>query len=447
MVDGSRRRVQMTRIKPTTPMTTIIRLMVSLASLTPTACSLGAEQPTALPWQINSPIITVKKELYREHPRPGAAALTSIFRVGPKLERMEIQSVEARDDVPSEVRIRFSPDNGRTWSEFVRASETLSYPKGVEVWEGSGCKVYDPEARVLVDTWLRQISLEGNYHNFTYYRLSHDHGRTWSAPKQLRYEDGDAFDPDEPLKPAFLQRNQAYFGSNLLRHSNGTLIHCVAHANAPGDPENDQRPWRMGSLCFIGRWDKRARDYRWTAGKRGSISPEVSSRGLMEPEVAELKDKCVLVIWRGSDTARTPGRKWFSVSHDGGMTLTEPQELKYDDGSRFYSPSSYHRMIRHSVTKKLYWIGNISAVPPKGNSPRYPLVIAEVEEKIPALRKTTVTTIDDRQPEQSDQVQFSNFSLLENPETHELELYLTTYGSDAKNIFSADCYKYRVALK
>jgi hypothetical protein len=29
------------------------------------------------------------------------------------------------------------------------------------------------------------------------------------------------------------------------------------------------------------------------------ISPGVSSRGLMEPEVAELKDGRVLVIWRG----------------------------------------------------------------------------------------------------------------------------------------------------
>jgi hypothetical protein len=33
-------------------------------------------------------------------------------------------------------------------------------------------------------------------------------------------------------------------------------------------------------------------------------------------------------------------------------------------------------MIRDSVTGKLYWIGNICAAPPSGNSPRYPLVIA-----------------------------------------------------------------------
>ncbi|MBM3235430.1 exo-alpha-sialidase [Candidatus Poribacteria bacterium] len=410
-----------------------------------------------MPWQVNKPIVSVKKELYKQHPKLGAAAMVSVFYVGPNLERMEIHALEIRDDVPSEPMRRYSTDNGRTWSQFEPLPPTLSYPNGVEVWEGSGPKFYDPIAGVLMEMWLRQIAVNGLYNNFTYYRLSHDHGKTWTTPRQLRYEEGDDFDPRNPLKPSFLKYNQAYFGSNILRHSNGTLIHGVAHANASGDPDNDTRPWRMGSLCFIGRWDANAHDYQWTAGKRVEISPDLSSRGLMEPEVAELKDGRVLVIWRGSNTAKTPGRKWFSLSNDGGMTLNEVfasltdafglrQELKYDDGSSFYSPSSYHRMIRHSVTEKLYWIGNISATPPNGNSPRYPLVIAEVDEEIPALKKSTVTVIDDQQPGQSAAIQFSNFSLLENRETHELELYLTTYGQDEKNVFSADNYKYTLTL-
>ena len=411
---------------------------------------------SVMPWEVNKPIISVKKELYKKHPRPGAAALVSVSYVGSKLERMEVHALEIRDDVPSEPMRRYSTDNGRTWSEFEPLPETLSYLSGVEVWEGSGPKFFDPVAGVLVEMWLRQIAHNGLYNNFTYYRFSHDHGKTWATPKQLRYEEGADFDPKEPLKPGFLKRNQAYFGSNILHHSkgkhgceadvNGTLIHCVAHANAKVDPDNDKRQWRMGSLCFIGRWDVSARDYQWTAGKRVEISPDLSSRGLMEPEVAELKDGRVLVIWRGSNTAKTPGRKWFSISSDGGMTLSEVQELKYDDGSSFYSPSSYHRMICHSVTKKLYWIGNISAVPPSGNSPRYPLVIAEVDEEIPALKKSTVTAIDNRQPGQNAAVQFSNFSLLENRKTHELELYLTTYGQDENNVFSADNYKYTLTL-
>jgi hypothetical protein len=195
-------------------------------------------------------------------------------------------------------------------------------------------------------------------------------------------------------------------------------------------------------LCFIGEWDVNAGDYRWVAGGRVSAPLQVSSRGLLEAEVAELKDHRVLVCWRGSDTPQTAGHKWFSISTDGGRTLSPVRELKYDDGSAFYSPSSIHRMIRSSATRKLYWIGNISAVPPKGDSPRYPLVIAEVDETKPALKRGTVTVIQDRQPGESEQVQLSNFALLENRATRELELYMTNFGYDPKEMYTGDVYKY-----
>jgi hypothetical protein len=62
----------------------------------------------------------------------------------------------------------------------------------------------------------------------------------------------------------------------------------------------------MASLCFVGKWDPKTQDYNWKAGKRVEISPYLSSRGLMEPEVAELKDGRLLIVWRGSDTPKTP---------------------------------------------------------------------------------------------------------------------------------------------
>jgi hypothetical protein len=211
----------------------------------------------------------------------------------------------------------------------------------------------------------------------------------------------------------------------------------------------------MGSVVFFGRWNAQREDYDWEPGARVEISPEHSARGLMEPEVAELTDGRLLVVWRGSthgwdgSVAKLPGCKFFSISNDGGRTLTPPAVWKYDDGSEFYSPSSIHRMIRHSVTGKLYWLGNISPTPPNGNSPRYPLVIAEVDEAQAALKKGTVTVIDDRQPSQGQDVQFSNFSLLEDRETHALELYLTTYGQEPEpaDWATADGYKYFLKLK
>jgi hypothetical protein len=55
-------------------------------------------------------------------------------------------------------------------------------------------------------------------------------------------------------------------------------------------------------------------------------------------------------------------------------------------------------MLRDSITGKLCWFGNICPEPPNGNWPRYPLIIAEVDENKAALKRSTVTAIDDRNP-------------------------------------------------
>ena len=172
----------------------------------------------------------------------------------------------------------------------------------------------------------------------------------------------------------------------------------------------------------------------------------------MEPEVAELRDGRLLVVWRTSthgwdgSVARLPGRKYFSLSTDGGRTLSPPTEWKYADGTSFYSPSSYHRMLRHS-NGKLYWFGNICAKPPDGSRPRYPLVMAEVDEDKPALKRETVTVIDDYDPKtQTEWIQYSNFSLTEDRETHAFELYLTGWGEYADG-YQANVFRYTIALR
>jgi len=406
----------------------------------------AGDRPEALPWKVNTPIVSVKKELYRKHPRPGASAGASDGYIGPKLERLAYQAQEIQDDVTEGVTARFSSDNGRTWTEFKPIPQTQPDPAAAGM-SGAGPTVFDPTSGLLVGMFLRQMSVGSQSHNYTYVGYSRDFGRSWTKPALLRYEPGDDFDPKNHLKPSFLQHNQGYLGSNILIRHDGALVHCVGLANAPHDPDNDSRDYRNGSLCFIGQWNPQAKDYIWAPGKRVEVSTDITSRGLLEPAVAELTDKRLLVVWRGSDTPKTPGRKWFSISKDGGMTLSDPAEWKYDDGSRFYSPSSKHAMLRHSVTGRLYWFGNICPEPPDGNWPRYPLVIAEIDEKLAALKRSTVTAIDDRRPDQKGNVQFTNFSLMENRETHDLQILLTIYGEDPGDWRNSDCYKYTLRLE
>ena len=414
--------------------------------------------PTRKQTGISNP--EVKREVYVKRPDPkgktpsnahyDGGALVKVYYIGPGLQREEEVAFQKISDTPENPKRRRSMDNGRTWSEYEELPPIVTRDHGVLVFWGTSTSFHDPTTNLLVSIWLRQTRVKP-YACHCSSRFSKDEGRTWSEPKFLRYEDGADFDPDNPLDLAFLKNNQAYFGNNIIRHSSGKLIHVACSVNVPyenltGKSYDSRVPKdakNIGSRCFIGEWEQAAGDYAWTPGAPVWIPLEVSARGLMEPSVVELKDGRLLVVWRGSNTPITPGRKWFSVSDDGGKTLSPVREWKYDDGTRFYSPSSIHRFIRHSVNGKLYWIGNICPKPPKGNWPREPLIIAEVDESIPALKRDTVTVIDKKGPGDSDKLQLSNFHVLENRETHELELYLTRWGG----FEGGNAYKYTLTFK
>ena len=85
--------------------------------------------------------------------------------------------------------------------------------------------------------------------------------------------------------------------------------------------------------------------------------------------------------------------------------------------------------IRSSRTGKVYWVGNISRFLPRGNHPRYPLIIAELDEEMLGLRRETVTIIDDREPDDPADVQFSNFGVVEDPPTGHIVLHMNRYMS------------------
>jgi len=210
-----------------------------------------------------------------------------------------------------------------------------------------------------------------------------------------------------------------------------------------------------GLLCFVGKWQPAEETYRWEVSKPLYVPRRVAGRGLMEPVIAELTDGRLLLVMRGSNhvfppdpkvTVENGGHKWMSVSEDGGRTWSAVTDLRYDTGEQFYSPSAFARLLRHSRTAKLYCFLNISPNPTHGNAPRYPLYIAEVDEAAAAIRKTTLTVIDDRDPDSDpEELQLSNFSVFENRETGEFELYLTRYD-ETPVPFMANAYKYVIRL-
>jgi hypothetical protein len=421
---------------------------------------------------------SVKKELYVPSPEPRVGVTLSMCYIGNGLKREEIRAIIRSSDWVEKPRKRISVNNGRTWSEWEIIDEK-SKIQGTCTMEGGetqgGTGPYDPVSRRLIKPVFQRIIKgkpevamseiwKGNrlFCDHGFYQLSDDDGLTWGEAFQLKYEEGPDFNPEDWADEKYYRTNEMYIG-NAITLKNGSVVISATvpvpfmdeeDRNLPSVFPNNYREGCVGgAICFVGRWDKSLRNYSWKVSKPVFLPRRISTRGLDELHISELLNGKLLLVIRGSNTGldrlKCPGRKWFSMSNDGGLTWIEVKDIRYDTGEQLYSPASMSSTIRSSENGKLYWVGNISEYPAEGNSPRYPLQIVEIDEDTICLKKRTLTIIDNRDPaHDSASLQLSNFSLLENRETNEIEIYLTRLGErgGGADIWTADAYKYTLSL-
>jgi hypothetical protein len=381
------------------------------------------------------------RELYAPPGGENVAQMVAVSYIDGGFTREEIWSTECESDAPRKHERRVSRDNGRRWSEFETIEDKVNVQRpdgGIATSLGTG--ICEPPLGILFRVILRR--LWPGMKLYTYAWGNHEHpfndhvfvAEDDRTEKMLRYEDGPDFSPENPFDPAFCAANRAYPGSGMAFARDGTVYYPIV-SYKPGRDYSFNR----GGVRVMRREPATG---EWIASEPQYISPEVSSRGLLEPDVALLRNGALLVVCRGSDTPETPGRKWMCMSTDGGRTLSPVEELRYDGGSRFYSPSSIHRFFRSSRNGRLYWIANIVPCPPRGNSPRYPLCIAEIDEERPSVVKDSIVVVDDRREGEPDAVQLSNWSQLENRETLDWEFYLTRIGESPQRFWESGVYRY-----
>lgn len=419
---------------------------------------VGASAPNAAGEVIrDEPLSRITRTLYMHSPREGQSYVINNFYVGHAgLDRYQVRTTQVQGDVYQDAKIRFSSDNGRTWSEFRKdVEQDITVKEGYAREPSIFPPVYDPVAkRMLRMTLLRthkgdpRISGHKQLWDKSIWQSSGDDGRTWDPPKLLKYEEGADYSATDWSNPEFLTHNRSYTGYNIQPLADGGMATACSIGttivNEKGEKENVG-----GVVLFIGHWNAAQRTYQWQASNTVAVSKAISSRGLFEGWVSQLANGDLFVDMRASRTKKNPGRGFYAISKDGGKTLGKAMELKYDDDTRFFRPSSLGKMLRHSVTGKLYWFGNINDFPDlsDGNRPRYPLYFAEVDEDKPALKRHTLSVIDDYDPKtQTASIQFSNFSVVEDRETHVFELYLTGWG-EYKNGRTAHVYRYAIPLK
>ncbi len=149
-----------------------------------------------------------------------------------------------------------------------------------------------------------------------------------------------------------------------------------------------------------------------------------------------------------------PNCKWVSYSGDRGKTWSYAVPLTDTEGNILESSSSGSYLFRSEANGKLYWIGNLCLKGERsiGNWPRHTLFIAEMEERPNiAIKKETLSIIAQRNPEESDQIQHSNFICYQDRQTGEIVLFMNRFfergGYENMAWHNTDLYEYRISLE
>ena len=359
-----------------------------------------------------------------------------------------IRFEELKDDIFSNFELGLSSDHGRNWSDVERWKATPPGPDGRLRRLFIYGSFFDPKNGRLVlmgneGTLRNDHPLDGQTNYYPIYRVSQVGGRTWLFEERV-IQSGKTYTKEHPFEGVRVGSNSLTVSNALTSRSDGAVVVPVQISHAGPDGKLFRPPGAytyLDAAVLIGNWRKDGR-LEWQLSQRLNLPPEKSLRGIFEPTVVEMPDGRMLMVCRTNS-----GRKWFSVSRNGGLSWTKPGVWRYTDGTLFFSPSSISRLVRHS-TGAYFWIGNISPEHPRGNAPRYPLVIGRVDPKSLRLIRESVTTIDSRGTGDPAGLQLSNFCVHEDRQTRNLIVRVTRWDGkpSGKGPVTGNVYAFAIGL-
>ncbi len=352
---------------------------------------------------------------YAYYTKPTGGALLSIH------ERW------TRSDTIDVAYFRDSTDNGRTWSA-PREVATGEKVQGGMLRRALRAGFVDPHTGRFLRFWCEGVlptdnPIEGMRQWNIFYTID------GAGPYQI-IQHGKEFNATHPLPGIYTGRNCVMLGDVpclpiMLR--DGTIL-LPAETSPLGPDGKLYNP--TGAFTYTDNTVLRARwkgkQLTWEAGEPIKGDPERSTRGMDEGTIETLADGRLILVMRGSNSGKTslPGYRWISFSSDKGWHWTKPVPWTYSHGEPFYSPASCSQLFRHS-NGKLYWLGNLSAANPRGNSPRYPFFLGEVDQDSGLLIQESLIKIDDRQPGESEILMLTSPYAREDRETKQIVLHMS----------------------
>jgi hypothetical protein len=385
-------------------------IAATLLVLALAATSVGAEAPSP-----GGPTgrLTLKEKTLLEKPSP----LRGAFYVGTSGVEMMTYGARSTDDGATWVPYQPQPDFQAGLSPNFRRSP---YPGFVDPVNNRLLTVVFAMDRSDVDRNIEEPA-ETASDSYIRYRVSLDGGKTFLFDEPVIQKGN--YDFKHPLAGLYLGKNAIFLGDmgcRPIRTRQGNILvpAQMTILNAEGKIETFGSGWDYyHSLMLVGTWRDDSR-LDWQVSDQIAADPARTARGLYEPTLAEMPDGRILCVMRGSNGLKKdpnhqlPSHKWHSVSTDGGLHWTKPEPWHYSSGEPFFSPSSMSQLIAGS-SGRFYWIGNLSPENCQANSPRWPLVVGEVDPKSMMLIKQSVIAIDTRSPDEPAGVQLSNFYAFE----------------------------------
>lgn len=426
--------------------------------------------------------ILIKKELI-EKARTDATCewRKQYYLEGEGLKRLETRAFEKLSDSIEYTEYRTSEDNGKNWSEWEREIVTGRKTCGDDEYEffydSNNRDLWNPVHKHYISGKTLRIFIGGyiaaadlDYAGGVGF---YDHGFIEVKEGDKIYEQMVAYEEGNTV---FSEEN--YHNDDFLKKNNGVAYQIIVLKNGDlligvegvpmykacaiaGVDVNKIFPGRIedyGALLVArGKWDNENKHYDFTFSNPLYLADYQSTRGVSEPGFVELESGKILVTLRGSNVAHhwyeglspyMPGYKYFSISEDGGKTFKAPIPWHFNTREVVYSSATYSRIFRSIKNNKIYWVGNITdPVNTYGNYPRYPLYIVEIDEEWGVAKKETLTMIDTKAENENENVQFSNFSILQNRENGDVEILLTKLEQfKDRPVFEGDVIKYTVTL-
>jgi len=340
---------------------------------------------------------------------------------------VSIEERWSRSDTIDVAYSRNSQDNGRTWSAPTETKTGEKRPEGM-LRRHLRCGYVDPKTGRFIQFRNEGIlptdnPLEGLRCWNIFYSVDGE-----GSYQVIQH--GKEFNASHPLPGIYSGKNCVMLGDLpclpiTLKDGSVLLPVQTTPLGPDGNLYNPTGGYTYTDVAVLhARWKGKHLEWQMAGPIKGD--PERSTRGMDEGTIETLADGRLILVMRGSNDKKPtlPGYRWVSYSSDGGWHWTTPTPWTYTHGEPFYSPSSCSQLLRHS-NGKLYWLGNITSTNPRGNRPRFPFFVGEVDQDSGLLIRESLIKVDDRQPGESELLTLSNFYANEDREAHQIVLYMT----------------------